>query len=45
MLSNELADNMQDIVYMAAPLIYLSRIQLSKRTQWGIRIVFLLSIP
>jgi hypothetical protein len=34
-----------DIVYMAAPLIYLSRIQLSKRTQLGIRIVFLLSIP
>jgi hypothetical protein len=37
--------NTQDVVYMAAPLIYLSRIQLSKRTQWGIRIVFLLSIP
>ncbi|RYN82669.1 hypothetical protein AA0120_g9450 [Alternaria tenuissima] len=34
-----------DVVYMAAPLIYLSRVQLSKRTQWGIRIVFLLSIP
>jgi hypothetical protein len=34
-----------DVVYMAAPLIYLSRVQLSKRTQLGIRIVFLLSIP
>jgi hypothetical protein len=34
-----------DIVYMAAPLIYLSRVQLSKRTQIGIRIVFLMSIP
>lgn len=34
-----------DIVYMAAPLIYLSNVQLSKRTQWGIRVVFLLSIP
>lgn len=34
-----------DIVYMAAPLIYLRRVQLSRRTQWGIRIVFLLSIP
>ncbi|KAH7406393.1 hypothetical protein DE146DRAFT_607177 [Phaeosphaeria sp. MPI-PUGE-AT-0046c] len=34
-----------DIVYMAAPIIYLSRIQLSKRTQLGIRIVFLLTIP
>lgn len=34
-----------DIVYMAAPLIYLAKVQLSQRTQWGIRIVFLLSIP
>lgn len=34
-----------DVVYMAAPIIYLSRVQLNKRTQWGIRIVFLLSIP
>ena len=34
-----------DVVYMAAPLIYLSRVQLSKRTQWGLRVVFLLSIP
>lgn len=34
-----------DVVYMAAPIIYLSRIQLSKRTQLGIRIVFLLTIP
>jgi hypothetical protein len=34
-----------DVVYMAAPLIYLSRVQLSKKTQLGIRIVFLLSIP
>lgn len=34
-----------DVVYMAAPLIYLSRVQLSRRTQWGIRVVFLLSIP
>ncbi|OAL57329.1 hypothetical protein IQ07DRAFT_32886 [Pyrenochaeta sp. DS3sAY3a] len=34
-----------DVVYMAAPLIYLSRVQLNKRTQLGIRIVFLLSIP
>ncbi|KAE8833138.1 hypothetical protein HRS9139_04957 [Pyrenophora teres f. teres] len=34
-----------DLVYMAAPLIYISRVQLSKRTQIGIRIVFLLSIP
>ncbi|KAL1798177.1 hypothetical protein ACET3X_002214 [Alternaria dauci] len=34
-----------DVVYMAAPLIYLSRVQLNSRTQWGIRVVFLLSIP
>jgi hypothetical protein len=34
-----------DVMYMAAPIIYLSRVQLSKRTQLGIRIVFLLSIP
>jgi len=34
-----------DIVYIAAPLIYLSSVQLSRRTQWGIRIVFLLGIP
>jgi hypothetical protein len=34
-----------DVVYMAAPLVYLSQVQLHKRTQWGIRIVFLLSIP
>ncbi|KAF1837148.1 hypothetical protein BDW02DRAFT_181833 [Decorospora gaudefroyi] len=34
-----------DLVYMAAPLIYLRRVQLAKRTQWGIRAVFLLSIP
>lgn len=34
-----------DIVYMAAPLLYLRTVQLSRRTQWGIRVVFLLSIP
>ncbi|KAF9691253.1 hypothetical protein EKO04_010923 [Ascochyta lentis] len=33
-----------DVMYMAAPIIYLSRVQLPKRTQMGIRIVFLLSI-
>lgn len=33
-----------DVVYMVAPIIYLSRVQLSKRTQWGLRAVFLLSI-
>lgn len=34
-----------DVIYMAAPLIYLSQVQLSRKTQWGIRVVFLLSIP
>ncbi|KAL6708788.1 hypothetical protein ACN47E_002484 [Coniothyrium glycines] len=34
-----------DIVYMAAPLLYLRTVQLSRKTQWGIRVVFLLSIP
>ncbi|KAF1846285.1 uncharacterized protein K460DRAFT_339379 [Cucurbitaria berberidis CBS 394.84] len=34
-----------DVVYMAAPLIYLSRVQLTRKTQWGLRVVFLLSIP
>jgi hypothetical protein len=34
-----------DVIYMAAPLIYLSQVQLSRKTQLGIRIVFLLSIP
>ncbi|KAH8716800.1 hypothetical protein GQ44DRAFT_742393 [Phaeosphaeriaceae sp. PMI808] len=33
-----------DVVYMVAPLIYLSRVQLPKRTQIGIRIVFLLGV-
>jgi len=34
-----------DVVYMTAPLVYLSRVQLSRKTQLGIRIVFLLSLP
>ncbi|KAF1952475.1 hypothetical protein CC80DRAFT_538163 [Byssothecium circinans] len=33
-----------DVVYIVAPLIYLSQVQLPKRTQWGLRVVFLLSI-
>jgi hypothetical protein len=43
--SQGISNIITDVVYMAAPLIYLSRVQLSKRTQLGIRIVFLLSIP
>lgn len=33
-----------DIVYIVAPLIYLSTIQLPRRTQWGIRVVFCLGL-
>ncbi|KAJ4299121.1 hypothetical protein N0V90_004365 [Kalmusia sp. IMI 367209] len=33
-----------DVVYVVAPIIYLSRVQLPKRTQWGLRMVFLFSI-
>jgi hypothetical protein len=40
-----IANIITDVVYMAAPIIYLSKVQLSKKTQLGIRIVFLLSIP
>jgi magnesium-transporting ATPase (P-type) len=31
-----------DVVYVVAPIIYLRAIQLPRRTQWGLRIVFLL---
>jgi hypothetical protein len=33
-----------DIVYVVAPILYLSTIQLARRTQWGVRIVFLLGL-
>jgi len=33
-----------DVMYVVAPLIYLSQVQLPRRTQWGLRIVFVLSI-
>lgn len=33
-----------DIVYVVAPILYLSTIQLAKRTQWGLRIVFMLGL-
>lgn len=33
-----------DIVYVVAPILYLSTIQLAKRTQWGLRIVFTLGL-
>ncbi|KAF2027779.1 hypothetical protein EK21DRAFT_71327 [Setomelanomma holmii] len=45
MSGSGISNILTDVVYMAAPLIYLLRVQLSKRTQLGIRIIFLLSIP
>jgi hypothetical protein len=33
-----------DVVYIVAPILYLSTIQLAKRTQWGLRIVFCLGL-
>ncbi|KAF2002174.1 hypothetical protein P154DRAFT_618904 [Amniculicola lignicola CBS 123094] len=33
-----------DAVYVVAPIIYLRHIQLPRRTQWGLRVVFLLGI-
>ncbi|EMD61626.1 hypothetical protein COCSADRAFT_344518 [Bipolaris sorokiniana ND90Pr] len=33
-----------DLIYTAAPIVYLRHIQLSKQTQWGVRIVFLLGL-
>jgi hypothetical protein len=33
-----------DLIYTFAPLVYISRVQLNKRTVWGVRIVFLLGL-
>ncbi|CAN9154491.1 unnamed protein product [Alternaria alternata] len=33
-----------DLIYAAGPIVYLRRVQLSKRTQWGVSIVFLLAL-
>ncbi|KAJ4301340.1 hypothetical protein N0V90_003432 [Kalmusia sp. IMI 367209] len=33
-----------DIVYIVAPILYLSTVQLSARTQWGLRLVFCLGL-
>jgi hypothetical protein len=33
-----------DLIYTIAPLIYIMRVQLNKRTLWGVRIVFLLGL-
>lgn len=33
-----------DVVYVVAPLIYLRTVQLPRRTQWGLRAVFMLGL-
>jgi hypothetical protein len=33
-----------DIVYATAPIVYLRQVQLKKRTQWGVRAVFVMSL-
>ncbi|KAF2027633.1 hypothetical protein EK21DRAFT_102349 [Setomelanomma holmii] len=33
-----------DLIYAAAPIVYLRNVQLSKQTQWGVRIVFLMAL-
>jgi len=33
-----------DVVYVVAPIIYLRTVHLPRRTQWGLRVVFLLGL-
>jgi hypothetical protein len=33
-----------DLIYAITPLVYIARVQLNKRTIWGVRIVFLLGL-
>ncbi|KAE9976023.1 hypothetical protein EG328_002862 [Venturia inaequalis] len=33
-----------DLIYAAAPLVYLRHVQISRQTQWGVRIVFLMAL-
>lgn len=33
-----------DIIYTSSPLVYLRTVQLARRTQWGLRAVFLLGL-
>lgn len=42
--SQGIVNILTDLVYIVAPIIYLSKVQLPKRTQWGLRIVFLFSL-
>ncbi|KAH7069137.1 hypothetical protein BKA63DRAFT_536377 [Paraphoma chrysanthemicola] len=41
----QIASNiLTDLIYAAAPIVYLRNVQLSKQTQWGVRLVFLLAL-
>ncbi|KAI4665509.1 uncharacterized protein J4E78_002971 [Alternaria triticimaculans] len=42
--SQGVANCVTDVIYVVAPIIYLSTIQLPRRTQWGLRIVFCLGL-
>lgn len=33
-----------DVIYATAPIVYLRQVQLKKRTQWGVRAVFVMSL-
>jgi hypothetical protein len=33
-----------DLIYATAPIAYLRTVQLNKRTQWSVRVVFLMSL-
>ncbi|KAF2107379.1 hypothetical protein BDV96DRAFT_506219 [Lophiotrema nucula] len=42
--TNAAANIATDVVFAAAPIIYLRSVKLSRRTQWGVRAVFLLCL-
>jgi len=44
MTKQGVANCVTDVIYVVAPIIYLSTIQLPRRTQWGLRIVFCLGL-
>ncbi|KAF2825878.1 hypothetical protein CC86DRAFT_36101 [Ophiobolus disseminans] len=43
-LTQGISNIITDVIYVVAPLIYLSTIKLPRRTQWGLRIVFCLGL-
>ena len=44
MTKQGVANCVTDVIYVVAPIIYLSTIQLPGRTQWGLRVVFCLGL-